>query len=270
MIMRYIDTHSHPQFPQYDADRDATLARMREALVGTIVVGTSYETSKAAVELARHHSDIWAAVGVHPNDLNEPFDATAFAKLLDERVIAVGECGLDYFRSDRETGGKRQRENFEAQIAFAVEHDLPLMLHIRAGKGTTDAHDDALDILESAWAQHGGRVRGNAHFFTGPLEIGKRYWDMGFTTAFPGVITFAKDTHGVVRAAPLDLILSETDAPYAAPAPHRGERNEPAFVVRVVEAIADIRGEDRETVRAALLENAERVFSLNLQDKGLL
>jgi TatD DNase family protein len=105
-------------------------------------------------------------------------------------------------------------------------------------------------------------VRGNAHFFTGPLEIAERYWGLGFTTAFPGVITFAADTQEVVRKAPLKMILSETDAPYASPIPHRGKRNEPAFVVHIVEAIAGLRGADIEEVRLALLQNAQRVFGL--------
>lgn len=260
--MKYIDTHSHPHFPHYDADREDMLARMRAADVATVAVGTSLETSKGAVEIAGKHPDIWATIGVHPNDTDEMFSESAFAPLLTDRVVGVGECGLDYYRGTAESDGARQKENFEAQIAFAVAHDLPLMLHIRAGKGATDAHDDALEMLRSAQATHGSRVRGNAHFFTGPLEIAERYWDMGFTTAFPGVITFAKETQEVVHAAPLDRILSETDAPYAAPVPHRGQRNEPAYVVRVVEAIAEIKGADSEGIRQELLKNARGVFGL--------
>ncbi len=213
-----------------------------------------------------------AVIGVHPNDSKEDFEPEHFANLFKVRqtqgnkiVVGVGECGLDYFRSDRETDGARQKENFEKQIAFAVEHDLPIMLHVRASKDSTDAHDDAIEMLERAQTRHGSRVRGNAHFFTGPIEVAERYWSMGFTTAFPGVITSAPETHYIVRAAPLNMVLSETDAPYAAPIPHRGRRNEPAFVVNIVEAIADIRGEDREMVRSALLGNAERVFQIKLQ-----
>lgn len=260
--MRYIDTHSHPHFPHYDADRDAMLARMRAARVGTIAVGTSLETSKGAVAIASTHPDIWATIGVHPNDTSESFDASVFALLITERVVGIGECGLDYFRSNAETEGARQKEKFAAQIAFAVEHDLPLMLHVRPSKGSTDAYDDAIDMLKSAQATHGTRVRGNAHFFTGPLEIAQLYWDIGFTTAFPGVITCAPEVQEVVKAAPLDMILSETDAPYAAPIPHRGQRNEPAFVVQIVEAIADLKRMEHEVVRGKLIENAHRVFGL--------
>jgi len=260
--MKYIDTHSHPHFPQYDEDRDAMLSRMREAEVGTIAVGTSLEHSKGAVVLAEEHADIWAIVGVHPNDTNELFDISVFQELLSVRVVGIGECGIDYYRSEQDIDGARQRKNFEAQIAFAVEHDLPLMLHVRPSQGSTNAHDEALDMLKTAQTTHGSRVRGNAHFFTGPIEIAKQYWALGFTTAFPGVITFATDVQGVVREAPLDMILSETDAPYAAPNPYRGKRNEPAFVIHVVEAIANIKNVELELVREQLLENARRVFGL--------
>jgi len=263
--MKYIDTHSHPHFPHYDADRDAMLARMRTAGVGTIAVGTSFETSKDAVAIASKHPDIWATIGVHPNDTNEAFDVSVFTPLITDRVVGIGECGLDYFRSNAETEGARQKENFAAQIAFAVEHDLPLMLHVRASKGSTDAHDDAIDMIKSLQAAHGTRVRGNAHFFTGPIEIARRYWDMGFTTAFPGVITFAPEVQDVVKAAPLDMILSETDAPYAAPVPYRGQRNEPAFVVQIVETISALRGMGHEAVRLQLIENAHRIFGLKTE-----
>lgn len=259
--MQYIDTHSHPHFPHYDADREAMLSRMRAAGVATIAVGTSLAHSRGAVAIAAEYPDIWATIGVHPNDTDEMFGEAAFEPLLTDRVVGVGECGLDLFRGGADDKA-RQKKNFEAQIAFAVKHDLPLMLHVRPSKGSTDAHDDALDMLRSAQATHGSRVRGNAHFFTGPLDIAERYWDMGFTTAFPGVITFAPEVQAVVREAPLDLILSETDAPYAAPTPYRGQRNEPAYVVRVIEAIAEIKCMPVEHVRLQLLENARRVFAL--------
>jgi TatD DNase family protein len=261
--LKFIDTHSHPHFPQYDNDREEMLQRMRDARVGTIAVGTSLEHSRGAVALAEEHSYIWAIVGVHPNDNNEQFDESVFSKLLGPRVVGIGECGLDYFRGNSDEEKNRQRENFEAQIAFAVEQDLPLMLHVRSSQNSTDAHCDAIDILKTAQATHGSRVRGNSHFFTGPIEIGKRYWDMGFTTAFPGVITFAEDVQDVVREAPIDMILSETDAPYAAPVPYRGKRNEPAFVVQVVEAIATIREMELEEVCVQLVKNASKIFGLN-------
>jgi len=263
--MRYIDTHSHLHFRQYDEDRDDVLARMREQNVVTIAVGTSVDTSAGAVALAKEHPElvVGATIGVHPTDTNEGFDAKAYEPFLKEGVVVgVGECGLDYFRDNAAEAGKRQREVFEAQIAFAAEYDLPLMLHIRASAGSTDAHDEALDMLASWQKEKGERVRGNAHFFTSTPEIAKRYWDMGFTTAFPGVITFAAETQEAVKAAPLNMILSETDAPYAAPEPYRGKRNEPAYVVEVVKKIVEIRGGDEEKVSEALISNARRVFGV--------
>lgn len=258
--MRYIDTHSHPHFPHYDADREAILTRMRSAGVATIAVGTSVETSRRAVAFAALHPDIWATIGVHPNDTKEIFDATVFESMLSPKVVAIGECGLDYFRTTDALEFKRQRENFEAQIAFAAAHKIPLMLHVRPGKGSEDAHNDAVDILRAArWS-----LGGTSHFFTGSLETARKYWDIGLATSFPGVITFAPETHEVVQGVPDELMLSETDAPYAAPMPHRGQRNEPSYVVSVVEAIADIRREDREAVRLQLLENAKRIFRLAL------
>lgn len=262
MTMRYVDTHSHLHFPQYDADREAVLARMREREVGTIVVGTSYKTSEQAALLADMHEDIWATIGVHPTDTDETFDASEYAKFLSPNVVGVGECGLDYFRGARSGLKPKQEQIFEAQIAFAVEHDLPMMLHVRPSADSEDAHEDALAMLANWQRREGDKVRGNAHFFTGSPETARKYWGMGFTTAFPGVITFAKELEEVVREAPLDMILSETDAPYAAPVPYRGKRNEPAYVIEVVHAIAAIRNEPEERVERVLVENAKRVFGL--------
>ncbi len=269
--MKYIDSHSHLYFPQFDADREEVYARMRDSQVQTIAIGTGFLTSRQAVQMVSDVPDLVlaATVGVHPNSATEGFDAALFEGLFVPKgesegapllVCGVGECGLDYFRGADETEKKRQQEVFEAQIAFAVQYDLPLMLHVRSSPGTSDAHQDAFALLKKAQGTHGERVRGTAHFFTASLEIAKGYWGMGFATSFPGVITFAKETEEVVRLAPRDLMLAETDAPYAAPVPHRGKRNEPAFVVDVVEHIARVRGEDPESVAAAILENTQRIF----------
>lgn len=255
----YFDTHSHVHFPQFDSDRTEVLARMREKRVATIAVGVGLESSKGAVALAEANSDIWATIGVHPTDTEEGFDPNEYVPLLGSRTVAVGECGFDYYRTPKEDVYDRQREVFEAQIAFALEHDLPLMLHVRPSQGTQDAHEDALALLE---AIEDPRLRGNAHFFTGSLKIAERYWALGFSTAFPGVITFASEYEDVVRAAPSHLILSETDAPYAAPVPHRGSRCEPVYVLDTVRAMARIRGEDEEEFKKRLVSNAFRVFGI--------
>jgi TatD DNase family protein len=259
----YFDTHSHVHFKQFDDDRDEVLARMREKSVWTIAVGTSLETSKEAVALAKKESDVVRAttIGIHPTTL-EKFDASVYKELVDENVVGVGECGLDYYRGPREELYPKQKENFEAQIEFAVKNDLPLMLHIRPSNGTEDAHIDALEIIKSFQKDLGEKVRGNAHFFTGSAEIAKKYTDMGFTIAIPGVITFAKETEKAVREVPLKMILSETDAPYAAPEPHRGKRNEPIFVIDTVKKIAQIKGENLEKVKKTIVSNAVRVFGI--------
>lgn len=259
--MKYIDTHSHLNLPQFADDKEEVLARMRDADVGTFTVGVSLETSKNAIALVQKHSEVLGAIiGVHPTDTDEQFDSGVYASLLNEHVVGVGECGFDYFRTPKKEVHAQQREVFEAQIAFAIEHDLPLMLHVRPSKYTNDAHEDALDVLVSFQKTHGDRVRGNAHFFTFSSEIARRYWDIGFTTAFPGVITFSADTHETVREAPLDMILSETDAPYAAPVPFRGQRCEPVHVIEIVAHIAELKQLPVQEVQAQLVENALRVF----------
>lgn len=260
----YIDTHSHLYFPDFDADRDAVLSCMHDAQVVTIAVGTSLETSKKAVALAEAHPTqvLGATIGVHPTRAGEEqFEVGEYEMLLTRGVVlGIGECGFDYFRNPREEVYQKQRTVFEAQVECALTHNLPLMLHVRPSKKTNDAHDDALAIVQSYARTYGDRLRGTAHFFTGSLESARAYWDLGFCTSFPGVITFAPETHEVVRSAPETLILSETDAPYAAPVPFRGGRAEPAHVVHVVQKIADIRNESVEDVRAYVLRNAHRVF----------
>jgi TatD DNase family protein len=154
-MMRYFDTHTHLHDKAFDADRSEVLARMREKKVGAITVGTDLATSTQAVALAGEHEDIWAAVGLHPNDnKEESFDEKAFGKLMEHpKIVAIGECGLDYYRGADEDK-ERQRASFEAQIAFAVAHEKPLMIHCR------DAHEDAIVMLADAKKKHGEKVRG--------------------------------------------------------------------------------------------------------------
>lgn len=250
----YFDFHSHIHFPKFAEDIDEALSRMRELGVWTTVVGTDFEASKKALEFARAHEGVFATVGLHPADnTKESFSESAYTELVaDPKVVMVGECGLDYFHEKDAGEQKRQRDEFEKQIDFAVAHGKPLMLHIR------DAHEDGLDILASKKREYGERLWGNAHFFTEGPDIAKRYYDLGFTTSFPGVITFTRDYDETVRYAPVDMIHAETDSPYAAPVPHRGARNEPAFVVEVVKKMAELRGEDLETLKKQLVANALR------------
>jgi TatD DNase family protein len=147
-------------------------------------------------------------------------------------------------------------------MEFAVKYDKPLMIHCRPSKGTVDAYEEMADYLAGRKREYGEGLRGNMHFFVGNTAVAKRFYEIGFTTSFTGVLTFTHDYDEVVRQAPIDMLMTETDAPFAAPVPFRGRRNEPSYVRYVVEAIARIRGIDSEAAREAVVSNARRVFGV--------
>jgi len=270
--IRYIDTHGHVNFPEYDADREEVIRRAQEAGVGMITVGTDIESSRRAIELAETHENMWAVVGIHPTEIkpeqiNLDQDEKDFQELrkmaLHPKVVALGECGLDYFHCEP-ADIPAQADAFEKHIAIANEAKKPLMLHVRNGKkkgesalSDGDAYKDALNILKKS-----ARVPFNFHFFAGSAEDIKEIFKLGGTVSFTGVLTFTHDYDELIKQAPLGSIMSETDCPYVAPVPHRGKRNEPVHVIEVVKAIARIRGEDEEKTRAALMGTARRSFSL--------
>lgn len=272
----FIDIHAHVNFAAYDSDREEVLRRASDAGVALINVGTQADTSRKAIELAEKYEHCYAIVGLHPihttkshhdvqelgegnkefTSRGEDLDLSVYREFLKHpKVVGIGECGLDYYHLD-EDSIKKQKQDFEKQIALANEAGKPLMLHVRSNKDRS-AYRDALEILKSQ-----AKVVGNFHFFAGTWEEAKEILDVGFTLSFTGVITFARQYDEVIRNAPLDRIMSETDAPYVAPTPHRGKRNEPAYVVEVVKKIAEIRSEPLEKVRSALLENARRTFKI--------
>lgn len=260
--MNYIDTHSHFNLSQFDDDCDEAIARMEAHDTATICVGIDYESSKLAVELAHKHASIWAIIGQHPTDWGREFEKNLFEALADKpKVVAIGECGLDYYRDRDRIGKEEQKKLFQMQIALAVEKNLPLMLHIRAQAGTMDAYDDALVILQQ-YKEHHPTMIGTAHFFAGDTRIAQAFLDLGFYISFAGPITFARDYDAVVRMVPLDRILSETDAPFAAPEPYRGTRCEPWHVVETVKKIAEIKGVSIGEAQATLVENAKTLFRL--------
>ncbi len=269
--MKYFDAHTHVNFVAYNDDREAVIIRSKEAGVGMNVVGTQEDTSKAAVELAKQYDNVWATIGLHPvhttksyhdvqelgkggkefTSRGEVFDRSIYRPIAaEQRVIAIGECGLDYYRADESTKAV-QMKAFIEQIELANEVGKPLMLHIR------NAYDDALEVLKAH-----AKVKGDVHFFAGNWDTAKKFLDFGFTLSFTGVLTFTHDYDEVVKNAPLDMLLSETDAPYVTPIPHRGKRNEPSHVVEVVRAIAEIRGQDFDEIASQLMENARRVFQI--------
>jgi len=279
MEMKYFDAHTHVNFVAYNEDREETILRAKEAGVAMNVVGTQQDTSKSAVALAEKYDNVYATIGLHPihtsksyhdvkelgeggkefTSRGEEFDASIYEELgSSARVIAIGECGLDYYRAEENTK-EAQKKAFIEHIELANKLEKPLMLHIRPGLRSLgeagNAYDDALEILKSH-----AKVKGDTHFFAGDWATAKKFLDFGFTLSFTGVLTFTHDYDEVVKNTPLDMLLSETDAPYVTPVPHRGKRNEPLYVAEVVRAIARIRGEDEERVRAQLVANSERVF----------
>ncbi len=263
--MKYFDAHCHVQFDPYDEDRQALLTRMREQEVGGLVVGVDLDSSVRALSLVQDLPGFYATAGLHPNAvLDDRFDEESFRAILRHpKMVAVGECGLDNFRPlDVAVAKVEQRRVFERHLELAVEADKPLMIHGRPAKGTMDAYEDMLDILGSYKQEHGDRLRGDIHFFVGGVEEARRFIELGFTVSFTAVLTFARDYDEVVRYVPLDRILTETDSPYVAPKRIRGQRNDPLSVVDVVEAIAEIRGEDAEVVREAVFKNAKTLFNL--------
>lgn len=264
MEIRYIDAHCHLQFEQYAEDDAELIERMRAEGVAGIVVGVDRESSEKAVALAEKHEHLFASVGLHPNRADELFDEEAFRKLAAHpKVVAIGECGLDFFRPAEVTDEvkEKQRDLFKQHIALVAGCDKPLIVHARPSKGTMDAYQDLSSILQKTRIEF-PNLRGDIHFFVGGVAEAEAFIALGFTVSFTAVITFARDYDAVIRAVPLGSILAETDAPYVAPASRRGKRNDPLAVVDVVAKIADIRGEDPEMVREALLANAERLFAL--------
>jgi TatD DNase family protein len=276
MKPQYFDIHSHLNFEKYDNDREQVIGKLAQEKIWTNTVGTDLETSKEAVALADETKHLYATIGLHPSAAEaasakevssiKTFDEQEFEKLVvHPKVVAIGECGLDYFVSPKHSGGgteisveekKRQKREFEKQIEFAVKHNKPLMIHCR------NAYPDCLDILSSFQKVYGKKVRGNFHFFTEPVETAKKVLDIGFTVSFTGPITFVGDLEGVVKFVPLESMMAETDAPFAAPVPYRGQRNEPKYVQEIVGKIARIKKIDFEKVRAQLVDNSLSFFGI--------
>ncbi len=273
---KYIDIHGHVNFSDFDTDREAVIDRAQKVGVAMITVGTDVETSIGAVQLATSHENMWAVVGIHPtedikkqkvnyedntNNLDLVFsDLERLAS--HQKVVAIGECGLDYFHSKLEEI-PMQREVFEKHIQLAQKIGKPLMLHVRNGKniGATsligNAYQDALIMLKKY-----PDVRANFHFFAGSIGDLRDIVARGYLVSFTGVISFTTDYNELIRAVPISQIMSETDCPFVPPIPHRGKRNEPVFVIETVKAIARIREEDEKVMAEQLIENAKKFFDL--------
>lgn len=263
--MRYFDIHSHLNLSPLSERQDEIIKILEEKEISTITVGTDYETSAKAIEITQKSANLFAAVGFHPSDAgSKEFNIEKFRELASkEKIVAIGECGLDYFRIDAGDMVTKdlQKEIFNAQIYLALEKNLPLILHVRPQKGTMDAYEDVLEILERLEVQP-LVLRGDVHFFVGSPAIAERFLKLGFYLSFTGVLTFARDYDDVVRLTPIDRILSETDAPFVSPTPYRGQICEPWMVEETVKKIAEIKGLDGEEVRLQLLKNTQNLFGI--------
>ena len=266
----FIDSHAHLEMPQFDADRDAMLARAYEAGIETVVAigsGTGPGSLDCAIQLANRdragEPRIFATVGIHPHEAKLATDADfdelrALAR--NPRVIAWGEIGLDYFydHSPREV----QRAVFLKQLELARAAKLPVVIHCRPSADSQNAWDDCLKILAQQWGSSG--LGGVLHCFTGLMEHARRALDLGFMISFAGNVTFpkAQNIRDAARELPLDRIFIETDSPFLAPVPHRGKRNEPAFVPEVARMIGELRGVPVEEVGIQTSQNVSRFFKL--------
>ena len=254
-----IDSHCHLDEDRYGADLPGVMERARAAgVTAMICIGSGHDltSARASVSLASREADVYATVGIHPHDVARMTegDWTELDDLVTRpRVVGVGETGLDYFydHSPREA----QRTAYRRFVALARQHGKPLSSHIR------DAHEDAAALLREERAVEVGGV---IHCFTGGVVDARRYLDLGQHLSFSGIMTFknAQPIRDAAVFAPLDRILVETDAPFLAPIPHRGKRNEPAFIVHTIAALAELRGISVDEAAAATGHNARRLFAL--------
>lgn len=253
-----VDTHAHLDLPEFKKDLPLVIQRAKEEQITLILtVGIEPKSCRRTLEIAETYKGIFAILGVHPHyaahvkegDLTHLKDMAHHKK-----VKAWGEVGLDFYRNL--SPPEIQRERFRQQISIGRELKLPLVIHSR------QATDETLKILQEERAREVGGV---IHCFSGDENIAKQYLEMGFYISIPGVVTFtaAQGLHEVVRRLPLEWILLETDAPFLAPVPHRGKRNEPAFVRFTAEAIAEIKGLNISRVAAITTDNACRAFNLD-------
>jgi TatD DNase family protein len=253
----FLDSHAHLADPAFAGDRDEVITRAREAgAVGIVCIGESVEQARAAARIATAHPGfVVFTAGVHPHDAasyDPVADRQALAQLVREGAVAIGECGLDYHsdHSPREL----QRRAFAEQLALAGETGRPVVVHTR------EADDDTGAMIREAGS---AGVRGVLHCYTGPAWLAETALDAGWFVSFSGIVTFRRwDRDDVVRLVPEDRLLVESDAPYLAPVPNRGRRNEPAWVALTAARVAAVRGADADALRASTTRNAKRLFSL--------
>lgn len=275
---RLIDVHTHTHFAVYGDETDSIIKKSLDEGIWIVNVGTQFDTSKLAVDLAEKYEEgVYATIGLHPihttksyhdekelgggeaakafTSRGEEFDKNAYLELAkNKKVVAIGECGLDYYRLDEDTKNK-QAEVFIKQIEVAHEAQKPLMIHCR------QAFPDLIQILKEN-REKLGNPAGITHFFTGTVGEARELKTLGFYFSFGGVVTFARDYDEAIKEIGLERIVLETDAPYVAPEPFRGKRNEPAHITYIAEKIATILGEDVADVQKQTTKNALGILSL--------
>ncbi|MBI1908285.1 TatD family hydrolase [Candidatus Uhrbacteria bacterium] len=293
--MRFIDTHCHVHFQAYKVDMDEVIRRSLDEGVFMITVGTQSTTSTNGVEVAERYDGVWTTIGLHPNHTCEQefydedelpsedkpagkiktrceeFDPEYYRKLAAHpKVVAIGECGLDFYRIpehlDRQTVIETQERNVRRQFDLADECNLPVVIHCR------DAHVEQQQIIRAYVKAGRLKCHGVVHCFTGTLEEAQGYVALGFLISFTGIMTFpprkgegdVSPLQKVARDLPLDRIMVETDAPYLTPVPFRGQRNDPRYVKHVAAKIAELRGISLEEVAEATFESAKQLFGLKM------
>ena len=258
-VMKLIDTHAHIDVDRFDEDRDQVVARAREAgLVAIVNMGDTMESSLRSVKLTQQYDLLYAGVGIHPEEAkalvtqNEMDQLAKWTEM--DKVIAIGEIGLDYYWCKDAELRELQRQVFIQQLDLAKQLHLPVCVHNR------DALGDTLEILK----REAKGVRGVMHCFSGSLEMAKELLKLDWFIGVDGPLTFknAAKLPEIVQAVPLESILVETDCPYMAPVPMRGKRNEPAFVLHVAEKLAQLRGESLEKIAEQTTKNAQELYKI--------
>jgi TatD DNase family protein len=273
MQPRLIDSHTHVQFPIYKDDREDVINRAFEKGIWMVNIGTHLASSQSAIELAdKYDEGMYASVGFHPGHIgsdfhdtneeevknSESFDFQTFLEIAkNAKVVGIGECGLDFYRTEGLTDEikEKQKEVFIHQVKLAHEVKKPLIIHCR------DAFDDAIEILTAHKELLLPRA-GVIHFFSGTIENMQNLLNLGFYFGFGGVVTFAKAYEKIVEATPLEKILLETDAPYVAPVPFRGKRNEPLYMESTAAKIASWKGVSVDEVAQKTTQNARELFNI--------
>ena len=258
LLMPLVDTHAHLHFPEFAEDLDAVLERARQAGVRTMVtIGTDRETNPAAVALAERTESVYATVGIHPHDAAEATedDFAALERLArsSAKVVALGEMGLDFFRNL--SPHDVQERVFRRQLGFARQIGKPVVVHCR------DAYVEVLAILAE---ERVGEIGGVMHCFSGDVEVAKRCLDLGLYISLAGPVTYknAGALPDVARFVPDDRLVVETDCPFLPPHPHRGKRNEPAYVALTAARVAELRGTEPKGLNDTMSRNAARLFRL--------